>query len=113
MGYVDNAEFENTDDMLESVNSIVHNHVMNMRQVSANLLGLDSRCGRAWVNDFFVVCDDRNGFDYYGGFEYVDKDHVTLIGGFKFYSSQDSRVRDCLECLADHDEAEQEAELGN
>jgi hypothetical protein len=103
MGYVDNAEFERTDDMLDSVNNIVNNHVHNMRQVDAKQLGLDPRCGRAWVDDKFIVCYTSNSFDYYGGFEYVDKGCITVVGEYKFYSREDDRIKDHLECLMEED----------
>jgi hypothetical protein len=103
MGYVDNAEFSNTDDMIDSVNNIVHNHVQNMRQVRAEELGLDRRAGRAWVNDKYIVTDAGSRFDYYAGFEYVDADDVRKVGEYTFYSRHSSRIRDCLENLAESD----------
>ena len=103
MGYVDNAEFHNTDDMIDSVNNIVHNHVQNMRQVGAEELGLDRRAGSAWVNDDYIVTDAGSRFDYYAGFEYVHEDDTRVVGGYKFYSRHSSRIRDCLENLAESD----------
>jgi len=103
MGYVDNAEFSNTDDMIDSVNNIVHNHVYNMRRVRAEELGLDRRAGSAWVNDDYIVTGAGSSFDYYAGFQYVDADDIRVVGGYKFYSRHSSRIRDCLENLAETD----------
>jgi hypothetical protein len=103
MGYVDNAEFSCTADMLDTINSMVDHQVRTMRQVTAEQLGLDPRCGSAWVDKDYIVCYLRNSFDYYGGFEYVDKGCISVLGEYKFYSREDDRVNDCLECLMEED----------
>ena len=103
MGYVDNADFSNTDDMIDSVNNIVHNHVQNMRKVGAEELGLDRRCGSAWVNDDYIVTDAGSRFGYYAGFEYVHADDIRVVGEYKFYSRNSSRIADCLDTLAEAD----------
>jgi hypothetical protein len=103
MGYVDNAEFHNTDDMIDSVNNIVHNHVQNMRKVGSEELGLDRRCGSAWVNDDYIVTDAGSRFDYYAGFEYVDAEDIRSVGEYKFYSRNSSRIAEALEHLMEND----------
>jgi ABC-type proline/glycine betaine transport system substrate-binding protein len=70
--------------------------------VSADVLGLDTRCGQLWVCDEAIVCntDSRQRLDYYGGFEYVHKEQVKAMGRYTIYEAgyEDSdRVRECIE----------------
>lgn len=71
--------------------------------VSADALGLDVQAGMVYVSpagyvgDGFIACNSPGSLDYYGGFEYVDKDCITHVGGTKIYSGEDSRVAGCLE----------------
>ncbi len=74
----------------------------NAERVSADVLGLDERCGMVWVCDEAIVCDSYgNGrLQYYGGFEYVDKTQVKAVGGYVIYEAgdtDDDRVRECIE----------------
>lgn len=75
----------------------------NALRVSADVLGLDERCGMVWVCDEAIVCDSYgNGrLQYYGGFEYVDKTQVKAVGGYVIYEASDDdddRVRECIGC---------------
>jgi hypothetical protein len=68
--------------------------------VKATDLGLDSRGGYSmWVsNDAIIIQKDKDRFlQYYGGFEYVEKDSRAEVGDFVFYYNSDSRVGDCLD----------------
>ena len=68
-------------------------------EVVASQLGLDSRAGYVLYvsHEGVLVLKTRAGaLDYYGGFEYVDKDARTEIGEYIFYSCKDKRVRECL-----------------
>ena len=71
-----------------------------MTEVNANQLGLDPRAGyKMFVNDEGIVISedhDRN-LQYYGGFEYVDKEYRRQYGSFVFYSAESSRVQECVE----------------
>jgi hypothetical protein len=91
-------------ELIDTVNEMVEKHVNGMRKVTATELGLDKRCGSAWVDEDTIVCDNDNSFDYYGGFEYVDKGCVQVLGNYKFYSADDSRIADAIECLMESDE---------
>jgi hypothetical protein len=78
----------------------------NAEQVCASKLGLDARAGRVWVTEDAVVRQGHAGsLDYYGGFEYVDKEYVTQMGDYKVYFADDERVAECLERYAEHKQA--------
>ncbi len=80
----------------------------NMDPVSATELGLDQRCGRMFVNEDGIAVDkdtDRR-LQYYGGFEYVDKDYRHELGDFVFYTVDDDRVRDHVEGYFAEEEVE-------
>ena len=69
------------------------------REVTAKEVGLDPRAGyRLFINEDYIAVSkgNRRTLDYYGGFEYVDEEHVTVIGDMVFYSSDDERVQDHL-----------------
>jgi hypothetical protein len=103
MGYFTDTEFDCVADLMDDVEHVVERHIQGMRKVEATALGLDVRCGMAWVDEDWIVCYASNRFDYYGGFEYVDKDLVKTIGDYKFYSAEDRRIADAIECLMEHD----------
>jgi hypothetical protein len=74
----------------------------NAEQVRADALGLDERCGTVWVCDEAVICNGhaRGRLEYYGGFEYVDKEYVTQVGSYVIYNASgddDCRVQECIE----------------
>ena len=82
----------------------------NAEQVSASKLGLDERCGTVWVCDEAVVCESysRGRLDYYGGFEYVDKEQVKAVGRYVIYEAgyeDGDRVRECIERWEEDKEA--------
>jgi hypothetical protein len=80
----------------------------NMDLVPASDLGLDPRCGRLFVNDegIAVSKDSDRSLQYYGGFEYVDKDYRFELGDFVFYSVDDNRVREHVETFFNEEEVE-------
>lgn len=74
--------------------------VRDLPYVAADELGLDRRSAyRVWVDeDAIIVSKDQDRtLQYYGGFEYVDKDARIECGDYVIYSNDDSRVADCLE----------------
>jgi hypothetical protein len=103
MGYITDTKFNSVYELADAVNELVERHVRSMRKVTATELGLDVRCGSAWVDEDTIVCYNSNSFDYYGGFEYVDKGCVQVLGDYKFYSAGDSRIADAIECLMESD----------
>ncbi len=68
--------------------------------VRAEQLGLDPRAGYSCklyvLNDGVVASGDPRNLEYYGGFEYVDREYVTKIGDLTIYSDECDRVQDCI-----------------
>ena len=98
--------FTDTLSMLDEVSYAVERHVQGLRRVSAVELGLDARCGRAYVSDSLdciVVDGDARSFNYYGGFEYVDAEDRRSMGEYTFFMDTSDRVRDALEALMERD----------
>ena len=96
-------EFTNIMDLVDEVQYMVDNHISGMRRVPASDLGLDNRCGFAYVdgNMECIVVDDARArsFDYYGGFEYIADEDKTRLGDYVIYFNTCDRVSDALECL--------------
>lgn len=73
--------------------------VATLAEVLPEDLNLDRRCGyRLYVADDGIVVHrmhDKN-LQYYGGFEYVNKDFRHVYGDWIFYSAQDNRVNEAL-----------------
>lgn len=90
-------------DILEKLEDMQQELFKECEYVSADAVGLDVRAGRVhvypaeYVGDGFIACDHPGSLDYYGGFEYVDKDCITRVGNTKIYSGEDERVAGCLE----------------
>ena len=71
-----------------------------LREVTPQELGLDPRAGyHLFINEDYIAVSkgNRRTLDYYGGFEYVDEEHVTVLGDMVFYSTDDERVQDHLD----------------
>jgi hypothetical protein len=72
-----------------------------MTEVTAEQLGLDKRAfwGYAYIDETAVVVikEQTRTLDYYGGFEYVDKDYRREVGDYVFYLAEDDRVRRHIE----------------
>jgi hypothetical protein len=49
--------------------------------------------------------DSDRQLQYYGGFEYVDKDSRRELGNWVFYSNEDNRVAMALSYYAEYGEA--------
>jgi hypothetical protein len=97
-------DFNSMMDLLDEVQDQVERQVAGMRRVTANELGLDPRCGRAYVDeDCIVVEGDGRSFNYYGGFEYIDSEDVRKLGDYTIYLATASRVQDALESLMERD----------
>ena len=81
-------------------------------RVSAEDVGLDSRCGYVYVStdeSWIAVNGSTRLVDYYGGFEYIDHAEKTVIGEYTFYG-EGSRIEDCLEYYSENsNETYQEA----
>ena len=99
-------QFTDTLEMIDEIQYQVERHVQGLRRVSSVELGLDIRCGRAYVsenNDAIIVEGDGHSFNYYGGFEYIADEDKRVLGDYVFYLDTSERVRDALECLMEKD----------
>jgi hypothetical protein len=100
-------QFTDTLEMIDEIQYAVERHVQGLRRVSANDLGLDIRCGRAYIseNNDCIIVDDANArsFNYYGGFEYIEDEDVRKLGDYVIYIDTSERVRDALEALMEKD----------
>ena len=70
------------------------------REVTPKEVGLDPRAGyNIFINEDYIAVSkgNRRTLDYYGGFEYVDEEHVTVLGDMVFYSADDERVQGHLD----------------
>ena len=70
------------------------------RVVKSSEVGLDNRSAyQLFINEDYIAVGkgNRRTLDYYGGFEYVDEEHVTVLGDYIFYSSDDERVQGHLD----------------
>ena len=79
------------------------------REVKPKDVGLDVRSGYClFINEDYIAVRkcDRRPLDYYGGFEYVDEEHVTVLGDYVFYSSDDERVQGHLDEFFIQEDAE-------
>lgn len=95
---------------VEDINQRVEQFVQDKATaVSAEALGLDRRAGYSlYVTDDAVIVskhDDRT-LQYYGGFEYVDKDYRQELGDYVFYLRDDERVADHLDTYFEREDAE-------
>ena len=97
-------DFNSMLDLLDEVQDCVERQVQGMRRVRASELGLDDRCGRAYVDeDCIVVEGDGRSYNYYGGFEYIDSEDIRKVGDYTIYLNTSDRVQEALECLMEKD----------
>ena len=88
-------------ELISEINSKVEGLIdEEFREVTPKEVGLDSRAGyRLFINEEYIAVSigNRRSLDYYGGFEYVDEEHITVLGDMVFYSSDDERVQGHLD----------------
>lgn len=87
-------------ELVDRVNAFVDTFIADVRVVSAKEIGMDPRSGdRLYIFEDAVGVDTRHArsLNYYGGFEYIDDDFVTVVGRLTIYSDEDERVREVLE----------------
>jgi hypothetical protein len=98
-------DFNSMLDLIDEVQDCVERQVQGMRRVRASELGLDDRCGRAYVDEDCIVVESGNArsYNYYGGFEYIDSEDIRTLGDYVVYLNTADRVRDALEALMEKD----------
>jgi hypothetical protein len=96
------------DNIISEVDAIVEEYVGKMERTRAERCGLDARCGRVYVGRECIAVDKHNdsALQYYGGFEYVDKDCRYELGTYVFYSANDDRVQEHLEEFFEAEDAD-------
>jgi hypothetical protein len=103
---------------IDDINDQARRIVKDMAYVPANELGLDSRAvHRLFVNEDCIVVskDDDRTLQYYGGFEYVDKNYRIEMCDYVIYLADDDRVREHIETYIEHvqySNYEKEKEVG-
>lgn len=91
----------NSIDFVDHINYKVERFVNTLEFTNADKLGLDRRAGYTLYIDRDHTCiivkkyDDRV-LQYYGGFEYIDKEFRHEFGDYVFYSRDDERVEECF-----------------
>ena len=85
--------------LIDEVTELTDSYIGTMERVPANRLGLDPRCGKLFVSPdcIGVYKENDRSLQYYGGFEYIEKEYRHEMGDYVFYSYEDSRVQDHLE----------------
>lgn len=92
---------------INQTETIAEELINSLRQVKPEDLGLDPRSGyRLYCDEYSVGVrtSDSGSLNYYGGFEYVDKENIKVIGEYTFFLADDSRIQDCLDYLEDNGE---------
>ena len=91
-------------DFIENINHRVAEYVGKLEEVTAEALGLDSRSAYRLYIDEDRTCivvskaSDRT-LQYYGGFEYIEKEYRKELGDWVFYFDESERVADCFKSL--------------
>jgi hypothetical protein len=82
-------------EMVEQVEKIVGDYVATLDEVLPEDLGLDRRVAyRLYITDNVIAVsksEDRT-LQYYGGFEYVDREYRKEFGDWVLYSGESDRV---------------------
>lgn len=65
----------------------------------AESAGLDNRCGTILLSEEFLDTQNRRSLDYYGGFGYVDPEHVFTVGDLTLYAIDSDRVATAIQNL--------------
>ena len=87
------------DDITEALSELEDRILSACTPHDPELAGLDIRCGQIYVGEDFIASTRPRELDYYGGFEYVQAEHVLVLGKMKVYSIESERVARCLATL--------------
>lgn len=83
-------------DFLDEVNHTLKTMLQGFDRVQPEEIGLDERSsyGPLWINEDYIITTEASArqLNYYGGFEYVEKNCVQIVGDYVLYSREDSRV---------------------
>ena len=108
------AEYMDALDFCEQMTEKARRFVGQMTEVTAEQLGLDPRSfwGVAYVDEsaIVVIKEQTRTLDYYGGFDYVDRDYRREVGDYVFYLAEDDRVAHHIARALGQEEAEDEVD---
>jgi hypothetical protein len=87
-------------EMTSIVDDSVAQFIACAEEVKPEVCGLDNRAGyKLFITEDVIACSmsaDKN-LQYYGGFEYVDQEYRSVMGGYVFYSGDDERVQEHIQ----------------
>ena len=93
----------NIDDLRDRASELGEENLIGSQECLPEDLGLDRRSGyrfRVNVDEMYIAVtksEDRT-LQYYGGFEYVDKEKRVELGEYVFYYSDgEDRISDCID----------------
>ncbi len=96
-------------DLDDSINATVEQFIEeNCKQGDRAQTGLDPRAfSKFWYchEGIFIFDVSRRSLDYYGGFEYIDREYVKSYGEYVFYSAEANRVQEVLAKLMENEDA--------
>jgi hypothetical protein len=103
---IDANDYDNLLDLVEDAWGAIESFITKkLEAYEAEAYGLDDRAAYGKIltdkdRQFMVVSkrDDRV-LQYYGGFEYVEKEYRHELGDYVIYMADDSRVEDHLRVL--------------
>ena len=91
-------------DLWMAANDLAEDALLSAGEYRPEALGLDHRAAHTiHVGTGFLAVTreaDRT-LQYYGGFEYVDREHRLQLGDWVFYSADSDRVQGCIERISD------------
>lgn len=97
-------QMRNWDEVQAEVLELSESIIQQCLKVSPESLGLDRRSAHIlYIGDDFIAVSQSQDqtLQYYGGFEYVDKDYRMEVGDLVLYSTYDERVQDHWEQAQD------------
>lgn len=99
--------YDLVDTIAERMERYINKHTTH---IPATAAGLDNRCGYIYIDEDCIVVSKSNDrmLQYYGGFEYVDKEYRQEIGDYVVYLNDDERVLGHIERYYEKEEAETE-----
>lgn len=95
-------------DLHEEITRMIEEKLENeYTLVTAEQLGLDRRAGyNLYISEHEIVVANCHlgSLNYYGGFEYINKDYILALGDYTVFTDDDSRVMEALEYYHEHQE---------
>lgn len=87
------------DDILNALDELDESISRSVTSHPPSTAGLDFRCGTIYRGEDFLATKHRRSLDYYGGFEYIDPEYITVVGEWTLYSIEHDRVLAAIQAL--------------